>query len=288
MAVDSGIGFMGDAVISAARDDSMTGTATAYLRILNGDLKGGVFVLSDLSLFEVGRAEGCHVRIPDPECGMTQGRITRSGNGSWRFLNLNDERRAFVNDIPVDSRPLSEGDILRFGSTELHFSFQAPRTKSEAESPAAETPAADAAAPRAAAPIPSTAPAPAAEMSDDFDMRTELDLPAVGRSAPAAFKIVVIDGNESDLGREFHFGDGDECIVGRSISADFVLMDGKISRNHCSVKLERGHLVLTDLGSSNGTVVNGERVQKTVLADGDYVRLGFTVLGCSVTREPVA
>lgn len=279
---------MGDAAISTAKDDSMTGTATAYLRILNGDLKGGVFVLSDLSLFEVGRAEGCHVRLPDPECGMTQGRITRSGSGAWRFLNLNDERKAFVNDIPVESRPLSEGDILRFGSTELHFTFQSPRTKAEAsDAPAAATPAVAVATPPAPEPVASMAPASATAMSDDFDMRTELDLPAVGRPADAVFKIVVIDGNESDLGREFHFGDGDECIVGRSISADFVLMDGKISRNHCSVKLERGHLVLTDLGSSNGTVVNGERVQKTVLADGDYIRLGFTVLGCSVTREPV-
>lgn len=112
-------------------------------------------------------------------------------------------------------------------------------------------------------------------------------MPSVGTSLDPLFKITVIDGNESDLGRDFQFGEGDECILGRSISADFVLMDGKISRNHCTVRLEGGHLVLTDLGSSNGTIVNGDRVQRTVLADGDYIRLGFTVLGCSVVNQPV-
>ena len=36
--------------------------------------------------------------------------------------------------------------------------------------------------------------------------------------------------------------------------------------------------IIIDLDSSNGTVVNGERVKKTVLKEGDYIRLGFTMI----------
>ena len=66
----------------------------------------------------------------------------------------------------------------------------------------------------------------------------------------------------------------DETIVGRTASCDIVLDDPKISRRHASVAVRLGVVFLTDLGSSNGTFVNGRRIEEAVeLHDGD--RLSF-------------
>jgi DNA-binding NtrC family response regulator len=61
------------------------------------------------------------------------------------------------------------------------------------------------------------------------------------------------------------------------------LSDPAVSRRHAGFRLEDGGLVVTDLGSTNGTSVNGVRVREAVLQGGEAVRIGSTVL--SVKRE---
>ena len=101
-----------------------------------------------------------------------------------------------------------------------------------------------------------------------------------GQVAPAApqtlLGLVVLDGK--DKGRTFVLSGKDKIRIGRSVNADFKLADGKVSREHCQLETVRDHHIIIDLESSNGTVVNGERVKKTVLKEGDCIRLGFTVL----------
>lgn len=96
-------------------------------------------------------------------------------------------------------------------------------------------------------------------------------------SAPqAALGLVVLDGK--DKGRTFVLSGKDKVRIGRSVNVEFKLADGKVSREHCQLETVRDHHIIIDLESSNGTVVNGERVKKTVLKEGDCIRLGFTVL----------
>lgn len=96
-------------------------------------------------------------------------------------------------------------------------------------------------------------------------------------SAPQALLgLVVLDGK--DKGRTFVLSGKDKIRIGRSVNVDFKLADGKVSREHCQLETVREHHIIIDLESSNGTVVNGERVKKTVLKEGDCIRLGFTVL----------
>ncbi len=59
--------------------------------------------------------------------------------------------------------------------------------------------------------------------------------------------------------------------IGRDSSNDLVLNDSSASSSHAKIRLERGRFVLYDLGSTNGTTVNGERTQKQMLADGDVI-----------------
>lgn len=68
------------------------------------------------------------------------------------------------------------------------------------------------------------------------------------------------------------------CVVGRHASAQFVLGDPLVSRNHFRVLHEDGTWMIYDLGSRNGTLVNGARVTSRPLADGDRIVAGATEL----------
>lgn len=69
--------------------------------------------------------------------------------------------------------------------------------------------------------------------------------------------------------------DQSEIVIGRSNTAQFELDDPGISREHCKVtRLEDGTLRLQDLGSTNGTMVDGNRVAEVVLHEGDMFQLG--------------
>ncbi len=69
---------------------------------------------------------------------------------------------------------------------------------------------------------------------------------------------------------------GDGTTVGRE-DCDVILDDEGVSRRHAVIRLTDSGLVIEDLGSSNGTFVNGERIEKArSLSPGDEVRLGDT------------
>ena len=63
--------------------------------------------------------------------------------------------------------------------------------------------------------------------------------------------------------------------MGRAPRADFVVDAALVSRIHCRLTLsDANHLELEDLGSTNGTFVNGTKVGKTALNDGDKLKVG--------------
>lgn len=66
--------------------------------------------------------------------------------------------------------------------------------------------------------------------------------------------------------------------VGRGSGCDILLHDPQVSRRHATLEARDGHLLLEDLGSSNGTLVNGQRVERRRLRAGDRVAMGQTVL----------
>ena len=72
---------------------------------------------------------------------------------------------------------------------------------------------------------------------------------------------------------------GTECVIGRSTDADFVVEDVGVSRRHCRVLVGEGGYHVEDLGSRNGTFVNGARVTSArLLTAGDVIRVGHTDL----------
>ena len=76
-------------------------------------------------------------------------------------------------------------------------------------------------------------------------------------------------------GRSFRLQRGSN-LLGRGQDAAFRLPDTGVSRQHADVKFDGREAVLTDLGSTNGTTVNGGPIQDWQLADGDVIRVGHS------------
>jgi two-component system cell cycle response regulator len=70
----------------------------------------------------------------------------------------------------------------------------------------------------------------------------------------------------------------DPFIIGRGDKADLRLLDDGISRDHARIVKDGGQLALEDMGSTNGTYCNGERVTRQALAEGDKILLGTTTI----------
>ncbi len=79
--------------------------------------------------------------------------------------------------------------------------------------------------------------------------------------------------------------DGGGFTIGRAADNDLVLPDGGVSRHHARIVGRRGTLVYTDLGSTNGSRVNGVTVGELVLGAGDRIELGDTVIVVEVAGD---
>lgn len=89
------------------------------------------------------------------------------------------------------------------------------------------------------------------------------------------FQLVISEGKEA--GREFEF-DQDSVVIGRTAECDVILYEAGVSRKHARINVDESGIWIEDLGSSNGTKVNGSAIaKKQVLKDGDSISMGPVV-----------
>ncbi|MDT4954355.1 MAG: eukaryotic-like serine/threonine-protein kinase [Acidobacteriota bacterium] len=87
-------------------------------------------------------------------------------------------------------------------------------------------------------------------------------------------------------GRSFIFDQHDTFLIGRSDTAHLCLPEDRFfSRNHCLLEIAPPRCFLRDLGSTNGTYVNGQKVQEAYLRNGDRIQGGQTVLAVEVSAD---
>ncbi|MBL8765258.1 MAG: FHA domain-containing protein [Phycisphaerae bacterium] len=80
--------------------------------------------------------------------------------------------------------------------------------------------------------------------------------------------------------------DRPRLIVGRDESASLRIPLAAVSRKHCEIATADDELIVRDLGSSNGTLVNGERIKERELAPGDLLTIGSVVFVVRIDGFP--
>jgi hypothetical protein len=107
------------------------------------------------------------------------------------------------------------------------------------------------------------------------------DLPRGGGSQFPGRPRLVVAGSQPGTGMEA--GSTYELqtpvtLLGRGTDCDLRMVDPGVSRHHAELRVEDGQVVLVDLGSTNGTLVNGQPMRHVVLTDGMNVTLGRTTM----------
>lgn len=127
---------------------------------------------------------------------------------------------------------------------------------------------------------PQPAPEPGPEPEVEEFPTASRPIPAVNPEpeAPAqaptrSVSLLLQDGSS----RVFEVREGSN-IIGRGTASDFRLPDTGVSRQHAEITWDGQDAVLVDLHSTNGTIVNGEQIDNWLLADGDTISLGHSLL----------
>jgi Zn-dependent protease with chaperone function len=201
----------------------------------------------------------------------------------WGFLSQISATHPFmVNRIQaiVDfvGGPRTDSDLAAVEPPEM---LGSPRTESPS-TPAGivdEVPA-PAPAPSAPAPAPGVAPRAASQPAPPpavtaSPVRTPKPVAPRDPAQPIPALLKVREGSNAN---QVFWLDGSQVILGRASDSEIPISDSRMSRRHCQVYWADGDYVLEDLGSSNGTFVNGEPIMVTRLHDGDRIALGHTVL----------
>jgi hypothetical protein len=79
-------------------------------------------------------------------------------------------------------------------------------------------------------------------------------------------------------GGEFALAQNQELIIGRSSDLEMVLIEDMVSRHHAKITTTDNDIYIEDLGSTNGTFVNGEKITSCKLKEGDRILIGTSII----------
>lgn len=269
--------------MSGAGDSESCWFESPQLVILRGGLRAEVHEVEEGPLF-IGRDAGCTIVLDDPLVSRRHARIARDAGG-WAIEDLGSRNGIRIDEQPVRSARLQHGTKIDIGSHHLIFrdpdgasdggeaagemtrriapaDFQALLNSVTATQPALETPPASAAADTCSLRVPATLPAASA--------------PEEGNGS----QLVLV---REDDGTRFLFAKA-EIRVGRDEGADLRLDDESISRDHAAIIRGPFGFEIQDLGSVNGTLLEGSPIARSPLRTGQRLRLGEVSL--RVERAP--
>ncbi|MBN1947145.1 MAG: DUF4388 domain-containing protein [Bradymonadales bacterium] len=98
----------------------------------------------------------------------------------------------------------------------------------------------------------------------------------MAEGTPTGYVLKFISGKYQ--GGEFPLEMDREILIGRGSDLDMVLVEDMVSRRHSRITTYGGELYIEDLGSTNGTFVNGEKVTRARLKEGDRVLVGTSII----------
>jgi len=218
----------------------------------SGPLAGRSFALT--AKLVVGRDQGVEVKIDDPSVSRRHAELVLSGSGV-SIKDLGSANGTFVNGKKVTQAAVQAGDELAFDK--MIFRLEGP-VKAAAQT--VVRPAVGGAAATV------TGPAPAAGGT--------LVTPAVGSALLKDAK-----------GKTYPLA-GTVVTIGRTAENTICLDDDTVSSRHAQLSVDKGSWVLEDLGATNGTFINGQKITRQPLKNADSLRFGKVEL--SFTDSPAA
>ncbi|MCW5938037.1 MAG: FHA domain-containing protein [Fimbriimonadaceae bacterium] len=226
-------------------------TRQAWLRLTLGRNEGREWPI-DAQQTLVGRDERAHVPVfSDPQVPALAAVIVRE-QGGYILKDPSSPIGVGHNGIRVQEAPLQHGDTIQIGSLSFEFLMRAG-ARNAAEGRARAVPIGGQRQPvQPTSPVPSVAPVQPA----------------------AAPTLVVMNGPMT--GQRFPVQGPTE--IGREGSGVRLFADAQASRRHAQVEFGPAGVSVTDLGSTNGTFVNGQRITSSPLRPGDIVTVGSTQL----------
>jgi pSer/pThr/pTyr-binding forkhead associated (FHA) protein len=224
--------------------------AHGWLKVISGRFEGKDFVL-DKPLVTVGCDERCDVALfADP---TIQGRhATIQWEKDRHIIEATPGATLLVNKQPVSRQALQHEDTLQIGNTRLFYRSRKAEVARPAVQVSASVPSARP-APPVAAPPPAPSPRPAPRV-------------------PAALPTALVD---TSSGRRYLLSQFGRVTLGRAPDNNVVFDSNLVSGHHAEIRYESGRFVLHDLGSTNGTFVNGRKITgPNMLKVGFRVRIG--------------
>ncbi len=198
----------------------------------------------------VGRTPENAVAVDDIGASRKHAQIIRIARG-WELVDLGSRNGTKVNGTPVKRAVLKSGDVIQIGAAEIRFedgpAGGAPGGDIEVEELDLEGEA-----------------APAAPVAGRG--------PAGGAPSTAGACVLRVQGGERE-GQEIPLT-AVRTTFGRKSSNTLSFQDAAVSGVHCEITRESSGFVLRDLGSTNGTMVDGEPVVETVLRHQSRIRIG--------------
>ncbi len=202
----------------------------------------------------IGRATTNDVVLSDAKASRAHARLAYS-DSQWTLIDLGSANGTLVNGLPVVDRvPLQQGDLIRVGESTLLF-----------ESGTAI----------ASGPTTIDTPADLEATLADATVPFQLNDTSVARLA-----IRTPDGTWEVPLRQ------DGLTIGRQSDCDVVLNLSRVSRQHARIERRGDDFWLRDLGSTNGTLVAGRRIEELPLHNGDTIRIGDAQLVFKQAASP--
>ncbi len=198
----------------------------------------------------IGRDAENDIVLNDGGASRRHCRIAQDG-GHWILEDLHSANGTFKNEERIDRTRLADGDVVRIGASTLRFS--------------------------------SSGAASAVDAGGGDELEISLEDPGSGGAGTGGWILIGVTGEVR--GKRFELS-GARLTLGRKNTNTVALVDTKVSGVHCEVVFEGGKPVLRDLGSTNGTFLEGKRIDEIALSHGDRFGVGECVFVVADKAEP--
>jgi len=222
------------------------------------------FVRDEIS---IGRKDGNTIRLTERNISRRHCTFERV-NGSYRVRDHGSYNGVIVNGTKIDGESqIKPGDQLQIGDYTLLVEADAPAADPGSELPKSMPPP----------------PAPRARNGEASETEPTRVAPLPKSPTPPAppkavspARLVVLTAPLA--GAEFSLPERGELRIGRAEELEITIDHRSVSREHARLSCEGGRHRLVDRGSSNGVLVNGERLTDAELSTGDVIELGEVLI----------